>query len=88
MLLARALLLWSVISIHVIGGAILFRRLFPRESVWFGFIVPPLVFISMLNFIEHMVAVPFLVGLSPLTTLCSLWALLQLRGHWRNSDFP
>ena len=88
MLLLRAILLWSVISVHVVGGAVLFRRLFPRESVWFGFIVPALALVSILNFIEHTVAMPSLSGLLPFTTLGCLWALLQLRRHWRQLRLP
>jgi len=36
MLLLRALLLWSLVSLHVVGGAAVFRRLFPSESPWYG----------------------------------------------------
>ena len=56
MLLLRALLLWALVSVHVVGGAMLFRRLFAGESAWFGFIVPALAFCLGLNFIEHFVA--------------------------------
>ncbi|MCE0522783.1 MAG: DUF2298 domain-containing protein [Methylacidiphilales bacterium] len=76
MLLLRALILWSLISLHVVGGAAIFGRLFPRESRWFGFIVPGLALVLVLNFIEHIVALPTLLWLLPFTTLGSLWALL------------
>ena len=51
----QAFLLWFFISSLMIGGAFAFRCFFPRESPWFGFIVPPLAFVILLNFIEHFV---------------------------------
>ena len=42
MLLLRAALLEFLVCYHVVGGAVLFRRLFPRESAWLAFIVPTL----------------------------------------------
>jgi hypothetical protein len=61
----QAFLLWFLVSLLMIGGALSFRYFFPRESPWFGFIVPPLAFVTLLNFIEHFVALPNLLLLSP-----------------------
>ena len=38
----QALYLWTFVSALAIGGALVFRRFFPDESPWFGFLVPPL----------------------------------------------
>ena len=59
----QATFLWLFISCLMIGGAFAFRYFFPRESPWFGFIVPPLAFVIVLNFIEHFVALPTLLPL-------------------------
>ena len=56
-----------LILIQVIGGATLFRRLFPRESPWFGFFVPILLVCCTLNFVEHFIALPNLGYLLPIT---------------------
>jgi hypothetical protein len=69
MLLLRAGLLELLVCFHVIGGAVLFRRLFPRESPWLAFIVPILIVMSALNFIEHLIALPNLGWLLPFTLL-------------------
>ncbi len=84
MLLLRALLLWALVSVHIAGGAVLFRRIFPRDSTWFGFIVPALAFCLGLNFLEHFVAVPSLLGLLPFTTLGSLLLLARPGFDWRD----
>jgi len=87
MLLLRALLLWSVISVHVVGGAVLFRRLFGRDYDWYGFLVPMLALCLGLNFIEYFVAVPTLLWLLPFTTIGSLLLLIRpgfdFRELWR-----
>jgi len=83
MLLLRALLLWALVSVHVLGGAVLFRRLFGREAAWFGFIVPALAFCIGLNFIEHFVALPSLRALLPFTTAGSLLLLARPDFAWR-----
>ena len=88
MLLLRAFLLWSIISLHVVGGAVLFRRFFPRESPWFGFIVPLLTFVLVLNFIERFVAFPSLLWLLPFTTLGLIWILLHPQARWRRLGLP
>jgi hypothetical protein len=32
MLLIHVVILWGLVCLHVLGGAAIFRRLFPRES--------------------------------------------------------
>ena len=88
MLLLRTLLLWSIISLHVVGGAVLFRRWFPRESPWFGFLVPGVALVVLLNFIEHLVALPSLLWLLPYSALGCLWALTQARESWKDLRLP
>jgi len=88
MLLLRALLLWSLVSLHVVGGAAVFRRLFPSESPWYGFIVPGLAVVLTFNFIEHLVAVPTMVWLLPLTSLGFLWFLLRPQMNWKGLGLP
>ncbi len=84
MLLFRACVLATLVCVHVLGGAVLFRRLFPRESPWWGFFLPVLLLVSTLNFIEHLVALPMLVGALPFTTCGSILAMVCFRG-WRKS---
>jgi len=88
MLLLRVFLLWALISMHIVGAAVLFRRLFPRECPWLGYFVGPLVFIIGLNFIEHFVAVPSLVWLLPFTTLGLAWVLIQPSNSWNGLRLP
>jgi len=84
----RLCLLWSLVSLHVVGGAVLFRRFFPRESPWFGFFVPALTLVLFLNFIEHQVAVPSLKALLPVTTVGCLWLMLSPQTRWRRLRLP
>jgi hypothetical protein len=86
--LVRFCLLWSLVSLHVVGGAVLFRRLFPRESPWFGFVVPALTLVLVMNFIEHQVAIPSLRWLLPLTTLGCLWLILSPKTKWKRLRLP
>ena len=88
MLLIRALLLWSIISLHVVGGAAIFRRLFPRESPWVGFFVPALALVIIMHFIEHMVAVPSLLGLLPFTISACIWFLFHPATNWKGLRLP
>ena len=83
MLLLRFCLLWGLVAVHVLGGAILFRRLCPRESPWFGFIVPAMAIVLGLNLLEHAVGFPSLRGLLPFTFLGSLWLIIFRRTNWR-----
>jgi hypothetical protein len=87
-LLLRAFLLWALLSLHVVGGAAVFRRFFPRESPWYGFILPGLALVLVLNFIEHLVAVPTLLWLLPFSTAGCIWALLYPRLEWRGLRLP
>ena len=73
MLILQALFLWLIISALMIGGAMLFHKFFPEESPWFGFIVPPLTVVVLLNFIEHLVALPSLLLLLPVFLGLTVW---------------
>jgi hypothetical protein len=73
MLILQALLLWLIVSALMIGGAMLFHRLFPDESPWFGYIVPSLAIVLTLNFIEHLIAIPSLLLLLPVLLGVSVW---------------
>jgi hypothetical protein len=84
----RVVLLWLVISVNILGGALLFKRCFPRESPWLGFILPEMALIILLNFIEHVVPVPTLVWLLPLGTVGSLWLFVDSRTKWRGIYLP
>jgi hypothetical protein len=75
--LIQAFFLWFFVSSLVIGGAFAFRWLFPRESPWFGFIVPPLGFVVLLNFIEHFVALPNLLPLTPVLVGFLAWVITR-----------
>ena len=86
-LILRACLLFGLVSLHVVGGAVLFRRFFPRESPWLGFIVPMLAVVTILSFIEHLVAIPSLRWALPMTCLGSIWALLG-PVNWRVFRLP
>jgi hypothetical protein len=86
--IVRFCLLWFLVSAHVVGGAVLFRRLFPRESPWFGFVVPALAFVLVMNFTEHIVAIPTLRPLMPFTTLGSLWLMVSPKTNWRRLRLP
>jgi hypothetical protein len=83
MIILRALLLWSLVSIHVIGGACLFRRFLPKESPWFGFILPSLALPVALNFIEHGVALTALYWLLPFSLIGSVWMAVSPALNWR-----
>lgn len=88
MLIIRFCLLWSLVSLHVVGGAVLFRRLFPRESPWFGFFVPELILVLVMNFTEHQIAIPSLRFLLPFTTLGCLWLIVSPQTRWRRLRLP
>jgi hypothetical protein len=85
MLLLRAVLLELLVCYHVIGGAVLFRRLFPRESAWLAFILPTLMVMFVFNFVEHFIALPQLGWLLPFTLVGLGWAMIHpgpLFGKW------
>ncbi len=73
MLILQALLLWLIVSALMVGGAMLFHRLFPEESPWFGFLIPPLALVVLLNFIEHLVPLPSLLLLLPVFLGGTVW---------------
>lgn len=76
MLILQALFLWLIISTLMIGGAMLFHRFFPEESPWFGFIVPALALVILLNFTEHLVALPSLLVLLPVFLGVTVWMIV------------
>jgi hypothetical protein len=79
MLLLQALFLWLMVSTLILGGAMLFHRFFPNESPWFGFIVPPVALVVLLNFIEHLVALPVLLYLLPVLLGGIVWLMVTER---------
>jgi len=73
MLILQVLLLWLIVSALMTGGAMLFHRFYPEDSPWLGFLVPPLAFVALFNFIEHLVALPSLLLLLPVLLGATLW---------------
>jgi hypothetical protein len=88
MLLLRAGLLELLVCFHVVGAAVLFRRLSPRESPWLAFIVPTLIVMAVLNFIEHFIALPSLGWLLPFTLGGLLWAMARPGYSWEGLRLP
>jgi hypothetical protein len=88
MLILRVVFLDLLLCLHVIGAAALFRRFFPNESPWLGFIMPILVLLAGLNFIEHYIALPNLGWLLPLTLGGSLWAIFSPGFSWAGLRLP
>ena len=86
--LIQALLLWSFVSALIVGAALAFRRIFPDESPWFGFIVPPLGLVAALNFIEHFVALPNLLPLLPPLVLLIGWLAASAKYSRREILLP
>ena len=82
MIYLRDLLIYCLVALHFIGGAALFRRLFPRESPWLGFLIPPLAIAIACNFLEHYVALTELICLFPVTAIGSAWLILSPRTNW------
>jgi hypothetical protein len=79
----RASFFEFLILVHVIGAAVLFRRLFPRESPWLGFFIPALGVMCVFNFLEHYVALPQLGFLLPFTFGGLIWVMLTSPDSWR-----
>jgi hypothetical protein len=73
MLILQVLLLWLIVSALMIGGAMLFHRYYPEDSPWLGFIIPPLAFVALFNFIEHLIPLPSLLILLPILLGGTLW---------------
>ena len=86
--LIRDFLIWAIISFHVVGAAILFRRYFPRESPWFGFLLPAIALPLLLNFIEHFIALPSLLWLLPVTLFGLLYLILRGQFSWEGLRVP
>ena len=86
--LLRSAFFEFLICVHVIGAAVLFRRFFPRESPWFGFFIPILAVMSVLNFLEHYIAMPSLGWLLPFTMGGAIWAILRPGYSWQGLAFP
>jgi hypothetical protein len=84
MLILQALLLWSIVSALMIGGAMLFHRLFADESPWFGFVVPPLALVLLLNFTEHLIALPSLLLLLPILLGVTVWMAISGK-YWKEA---
>jgi hypothetical protein len=83
MIYLRAIFLFSLVALHLIGGAALFRRLFPRESPWLGFIIPCLTIALVCNCLEHAIALTWLACLLPFTAMGSVWLLISRKTNWR-----
>lgn len=77
-----------LVCFHVVGAAVLFRRLFPRESPWLAFILPTLAVMALCNFIEHFVPLTGLAWLLPLTLGGLLWGILQPGYSWEGLRLP
>src|SRR5277367_4194725 len=88
MLLLRAGLLELLVCFHVLGGAVLFRRLFPRESPWLAFIVPTLIVMTVLNFIEHFIPLSNLGWLLPFTLVGLFVAMVRPGYSWEELRLP
>jgi hypothetical protein len=88
MIVFRAVFLEFLLCFHVIGAAVLFRRLFPKESAWLGFFVPILVVMSALNFVEHFIALPNLGWLLPITMGGLIWAMATRGRAWSGLALP
>jgi hypothetical protein len=88
MLILRVVFLELLVCVHLIGPAVLFRRLFPRESPWLGFVLPILVLLTGLNFIEHFIALPSLGWLLPFTFGGCVWAIVQPGNRWEGLRLP
>jgi len=88
MLILRAIFLEFLLCFHVIGAAVLFRRLFPRESAWICFIVPPLGLVTVLNFLEHYIPMTYLGLLLPFTLGGFFWAMIRPGYSWDDLRMP
>jgi len=88
MVFLRVLLLWGLVSVHVVGAAFLFRRLFPSESRWLAFLVPELVIVLVCNFVEHHTALTALRFVLPVTTIGSVVLIAGPKRPWRIMRLP
>ena len=84
MIWIRAALLFTLVAVHFIGGAALFRRLFPRESPWLGFLIPAFAIAMVCNFTEHGFPLTGLHWLLALTTIGSVAMMVKIpKSGWR-----
>jgi hypothetical protein len=88
MTILRVVFLEVLLCVHVIGAAVLFRRLFPRESPWLCFLVPTLGLLSLLNFVEHFVPLKELGWLLPVTVGGLGYAMVRPGYSWVGLRFP
>lgn len=88
MLLLRTIFLELLVCVHVIGAAVVFRRFFPRESPWLGFILPILSVLMALNFLEHYIALTNLGWLVPFTLGGAIWAIAKPGYSWNGLKLP
>jgi hypothetical protein len=88
MLLLRAGILEFLVLVHVVGAAALFRRLFPRESPWLALIVPTLLVVMVLNFLEHFMPLPNLGWVLPFTLGGLIWAMARTGHGWEGLRLP
>jgi hypothetical protein len=88
MLLLRAALLEFLVCFHVVGAAVLFRRLFPRESPWLAFILPIFFVMLTFNFTEHFIPLTSLGWLLPLTIGGLFWAIFRPGYSWEGLKLP
>lgn len=88
MLFLQDLVLWLLVAFHVIGGATIFRRLWPGESPWLGFVMPELLVVAVLNFTEHFVALPELMWLLPVTIAACAFSILRPGLKWEGLRLP
>jgi hypothetical protein len=88
MALLRVLFFEFAMCVNVVGAAVLFRRLFPRESPWFCFVFPILILLSALDFIEHFVALTNLGWLLPFLIGGLVWTMVKPGFSWEGLRFP
>ena len=88
MLLIRVFILALLVCLHVVGGAAVFRRLFPRESPWWGFFAPTVALLALLDFIEHSIALPHLFWIVPISSGLLLWAMSLTGRSWKALRLP
>jgi hypothetical protein len=87
MIFVRDVALWLLVSLHVVGAAFLFRRLFPRESPWLAFLLPPLLVVVITNFLEHAVPLNLRV-LLPITSFAAIYCIAWTKSPWRVMRLP
>jgi hypothetical protein len=88
MLLISDLTLWLLISFHFVAAATAFRRLFPEESPWLGFLLPGLALVMVLNFLEHIFPIPSLIWLLPFTLAGGIWSIFTPGYSWNGLRLP